>query len=145
MALPARHSWRAGVAPRHGAPRVGLLARPCVSLASVEQPRRQLEVRIILNKTASPQEGEPPGMQSGRGTDSPDRTCVGRAASMASPSEGDRMNQADKARQFRALHEAPGAFVIGNAWDAGSARLLVGAGFVALATSSGATAGVLGR
>jgi 2-methylisocitrate lyase-like PEP mutase family enzyme len=55
------------------------------------------------------------------------------------------MNQADKARQFRALHEAPGAFVIGNAWDAGSARLLAGAGFVALATSSGATAGVLGR
>jgi 2-methylisocitrate lyase-like PEP mutase family enzyme len=55
------------------------------------------------------------------------------------------MNQADKARQFRALHEATGAFVIGNAWDAGSARLLAGAGFVALATSSGATAGVLGR
>jgi 2-methylisocitrate lyase-like PEP mutase family enzyme len=55
------------------------------------------------------------------------------------------MNQADKARQFRALHEAAGAFVIGNAWDAGSARLLAGAGFVALATSSGATAGVLGR
>jgi 2-methylisocitrate lyase-like PEP mutase family enzyme len=55
------------------------------------------------------------------------------------------MNQADKARQFRALHEAQTAFVIGNAWDAGSARLLAGAGFVALATSSGATAGVLGR
>jgi 2-methylisocitrate lyase-like PEP mutase family enzyme len=55
------------------------------------------------------------------------------------------MNQADKARRFRELHDAPGAFVIGNAWDAGSARLLAGAGFVALATSSGATAGVLGR
>ena len=55
------------------------------------------------------------------------------------------MNQADKARRFRELHEAPGAFVIGNAWDAGSARLLAGAGFVALATSSGATGGVLGR
>ena len=32
-------------------------------------------------------------------------------------------------------------FVIGNAWDAGSARLLTGVGFVALATSSGAAAG----
>jgi len=55
------------------------------------------------------------------------------------------MNQTDKAMRFRALHEAAGAFVIGNAWDAGSARVLAGAGFVALATSSGATAGVLGR
>lgn len=55
------------------------------------------------------------------------------------------MNQQDKAQRFRELHEAPGAFVIANAWDAGSARLLAGAGFVALATSSGATAGVLGR
>jgi 2-methylisocitrate lyase-like PEP mutase family enzyme len=55
------------------------------------------------------------------------------------------MNQVDKAAHFRALHEAAGAFVIGNAWDAGSARVLAGAGLVALATSSGATAGVLGR
>jgi 2-methylisocitrate lyase-like PEP mutase family enzyme len=55
------------------------------------------------------------------------------------------MNQIDKANQFRALHAAPGAFVIANAWDAGSARILAGLGFVALATSSGAAAGVLGR
>jgi len=55
------------------------------------------------------------------------------------------MNQADKATRFRALHEAPGAFVIGNAWDGGSARVLASVGFVALATSSGATAGVYGR
>jgi len=55
------------------------------------------------------------------------------------------MNQLDKAARFHALHEAAGAFVIGNAWDAGSARVLAGAGLVALATSSGATAGVLGR
>ena len=54
-------------------------------------------------------------------------------------------SQADKARKFRALHEAPGAFVIANPWDAGSARLLAGLGFEALATSSGAKAGVLGR
>jgi 2-methylisocitrate lyase-like PEP mutase family enzyme len=53
--------------------------------------------------------------------------------------------QYDKARRFRALHEAPGAFVIPNPWDAGSARVLAGLGFQALATSSGAQAGVLGR
>jgi 2-methylisocitrate lyase-like PEP mutase family enzyme len=35
--------------------------------------------------------------------------------------------------------------VIPNPWDAGSARILAGLGFQALATSSGATAGVLGR
>ena len=55
------------------------------------------------------------------------------------------MNQMDKTLHFRALHEAPGSFVIANAWDAGSARLLASVGFAALATSSGASAGVLGR
>jgi 2-methylisocitrate lyase-like PEP mutase family enzyme len=55
------------------------------------------------------------------------------------------VSQADKARKLRALHEAPGAFVIPNPWDAGSARLLEGLGFEALATSSGAKAGVLGK
>ena len=54
-------------------------------------------------------------------------------------------SQPDKANRFRALHAAPGVFVIANAWDAGSARILVGVGFVALATSSGAAAGMLGR
>ena len=54
-------------------------------------------------------------------------------------------NQADKAAKFRALHERPGAFVIPNPWDGGSARLLAGLGFEALATSSGAKAGVLGK
>lgn len=52
-------------------------------------------------------------------------------------------SQAEKVQRFRALHETP--FVIANAWDAGSARLLAGLGFPALATSSGACAGVLGR
>jgi 2-methylisocitrate lyase-like PEP mutase family enzyme len=54
-------------------------------------------------------------------------------------------SQADKAAKFRALHERPGAFVIPNPWDGGSARLLAGLGFEALATSSGAKAGVLGK
>lgn len=55
------------------------------------------------------------------------------------------VSQHEKALRFRALHEAPGAFVIPNPWDAGSARILAGLGFQALATSSGAQAGVLGR
>jgi 2-methylisocitrate lyase-like PEP mutase family enzyme len=53
--------------------------------------------------------------------------------------------QIDKANRFKALHQGPGAFVIANPWDAGSARLLAGLGFRALATSSGASAGILGR
>jgi 2-methylisocitrate lyase-like PEP mutase family enzyme len=53
--------------------------------------------------------------------------------------------QDEKARLFRSLHEGPEAFVIANAWDAGSARILTALGFKALATSSGACAGVLGR
>jgi 2-methylisocitrate lyase-like PEP mutase family enzyme len=55
------------------------------------------------------------------------------------------VSQNDKAVRFRALHEAPGAFVIPNPWDAGSARILAALGFPALATSSGASAGTLGR
>src|SRR5215813_4074211 len=53
-------------------------------------------------------------------------------------------SQSDKATRFRALHQGP-AFVIPNPWDAGSARILAGLGFPALATSSGASAGVYGR
>jgi 2-methylisocitrate lyase-like PEP mutase family enzyme len=55
------------------------------------------------------------------------------------------VSQSDKAARFRKLHEGPSAFIIPNPWDAGSARLLAGLGFEALATSSGAEAGVLGR
>jgi 2-methylisocitrate lyase-like PEP mutase family enzyme len=55
------------------------------------------------------------------------------------------MTPQEKALHFRALHARPGAFVIANAWDAGSARILAGLGFEALATSSGACAGTLGR
>ena len=53
--------------------------------------------------------------------------------------------QIEKAQRFRALHDGPRAFVIPNPWDAGSARLLAALGFPALATSSGASAGRLGR
>lgn len=51
--------------------------------------------------------------------------------------------RSDRVERFRALHQS--AFVIANAWDAGSARILAGLGFPALATSSGACAGTLGR
>jgi 2-methylisocitrate lyase-like PEP mutase family enzyme len=53
--------------------------------------------------------------------------------------------QSEKATAFRALHARSGVFVIPNPWDAGSARVLAGLGFQALATSSAASAGVLGR
>ena len=51
----------------------------------------------------------------------------------------------EKAERFVALHRGPKAFVIANPWDAGSARILAGLGYQALATSSGACAGVLGK
>ena len=53
--------------------------------------------------------------------------------------------QAEKSARFVALHERAGSFVIPNPWDAGTARMLAGLGFEALATSSGAAAGTLGR
>jgi 2-methylisocitrate lyase-like PEP mutase family enzyme len=53
--------------------------------------------------------------------------------------------QAEKAAAFRALHERPGAFVIPNPWDAGTARLLASLGFEALATTSLGLANMLGR
>jgi 2-methylisocitrate lyase-like PEP mutase family enzyme len=53
--------------------------------------------------------------------------------------------QHDKALLFRDLHEGTSAFVIANAWDGGSARILSQLGFAALATSSGASAATLGR
>ena len=55
------------------------------------------------------------------------------------------VTQNEKAARFRALHDGPGAFVIPNPWDAGSARILAGLGFQALATSSAASASALGR
>jgi len=55
------------------------------------------------------------------------------------------LSQIEKARRLQALHEGPETFVIANAWDGGSARILTALGFKALATSSGACAGSLGR
>ncbi|MEZ5821454.1 MAG: isocitrate lyase/phosphoenolpyruvate mutase family protein [Xanthobacteraceae bacterium] len=52
--------------------------------------------------------------------------------------------QLEKAKTFRALHERPGAFIIPNPWDAGTARLLAAMGFEALATTSLGLANSLG-
>jgi 2-methylisocitrate lyase-like PEP mutase family enzyme len=53
--------------------------------------------------------------------------------------------QSEKAAAFRALHERPGAFIIPNPWDAGTAKLLASLGFEALATTSLGLANSLGR
>lgn len=53
--------------------------------------------------------------------------------------------QVEKAESFRALHERDRAFIIPNPWDAGSARMLQGLGFEALATTSAGFAQSLGR
>jgi len=55
------------------------------------------------------------------------------------------ITQKEKAHRFCTLHGGSGSFIIPNPWDAGSARILAGLGFQALATSSAAAANVVGR
>jgi 2-methylisocitrate lyase-like PEP mutase family enzyme len=73
------------------------------------------------------------------------------------------VRQSEKAKKFRELHKLPitpgsrvepappglpavaGAFIFPNPWDAGSARILAGLGFEALATTSAGFAFSLGR
>jgi 2-methylisocitrate lyase-like PEP mutase family enzyme len=55
------------------------------------------------------------------------------------------MNQKEKALALRALHERPGAFIIANAWDAGSAKVLTAVGFDAIATTSLGFAATIGH
>ena len=50
-----------------------------------------------------------------------------------------------RAELFRALHQREGIFIIPNAWDAGSARVLQSLGFEALATTSAGLAFSLGK
>jgi 2-methylisocitrate lyase-like PEP mutase family enzyme len=51
----------------------------------------------------------------------------------------------EKYAAFRALHERPGAFVIPNPWNAGTARILTALGYEALATTSAGYAFAVGR
>ena len=55
------------------------------------------------------------------------------------------ITQADKARQFLALHRPGNPLLLPNPWDLGSARLLASMGFQALATTSSGFAASLGR
>jgi len=52
--------------------------------------------------------------------------------------------QREKAKRFSKLHRGP-CFVIPNPWDVGSAKVLAGLGFEALATSSAAAAAAIGK
>jgi 2-methylisocitrate lyase-like PEP mutase family enzyme len=54
-------------------------------------------------------------------------------------------DQAEKARQFAALHTQDGPLLLANAWDRGSAKLFRSLGFQALATTSSGHAASLGR
>jgi 2-methylisocitrate lyase-like PEP mutase family enzyme len=54
-------------------------------------------------------------------------------------------SQTERANAFRALHQRTGAFVMPNPWDVGTARILAGLGFAALATTSAGLAFTLGR
>lgn len=53
--------------------------------------------------------------------------------------------QAEKAAVFQTLHQSAKPFVIGNPWDAGSARILTSLGYKALSTTSAGLAFSLGR
>ena len=53
------------------------------------------------------------------------------------------ISQPEKARAFFALHQAA-TFIMPNAWDAGSAKILASHGFKALGTTSGGFAFGLG-
>lgn len=55
------------------------------------------------------------------------------------------MEHKSKFEEFRSLHRRTEAFVIPNAWDAGSARLLASLGFEALATTSAGYAFSVGK
>jgi 2-methylisocitrate lyase-like PEP mutase family enzyme len=54
-------------------------------------------------------------------------------------------SQIEKAKLFQTLHERPGAFIVPNPWDAGTAKLLAAMGYEALATTSLGVANMLGR
>jgi 2-methylisocitrate lyase-like PEP mutase family enzyme len=52
--------------------------------------------------------------------------------------------QKNRAIQFRQLHSGPSILILGNAWDAASARIFEQAGFPAIATTSSGVAASLG-
>src|SRR5689334_15779499 len=77
-----------------------------------------------------------------------DKTCrlpeSGQQETLAAR-RSDMRTQAEKAAAFRALHQKPGCFLIPNPWDAGTAKILTGLGYEALATTSLGVANNLGN
>lgn len=57
----------------------------------------------------------------------------------------DPLRHSQAVDRFRALHARAGIFVMPNAWDAGTARLLAALGFEAIATTSAGVSFMLGR
>lgn len=55
------------------------------------------------------------------------------------------MTDRNRGAQFRALHQKGNPFILANAWDIGSAKMLAALGAEAIATSSAAHAFTLGR
>jgi len=53
--------------------------------------------------------------------------------------------QSVKANAFKALHQRPGIFVMPNAWEAGSAKILTSLGFEAIASTSAGLAYSMGK
>ncbi|MBK7724877.1 MAG: isocitrate lyase/phosphoenolpyruvate mutase family protein [Dehalococcoidia bacterium] len=101
-------------------------------------PRGRADHRVVRARRATPWPSETrTGSGQPRG-----RRCIIEGTILRSPAVP---AQIDKASSFQALHAGPGSFVIPNPWDGGSARILEALGYRALATSSGASAGTLGR
>ncbi len=57
----------------------------------------------------------------------------------------DPVDPVERAERFLALHQGPGPLLMPNAWDAGSARLLVSLGFKAVASTSSGFAATMGK
>ncbi len=73
------------------------------------------------------------------------RFIIGGRSTVAAE-RNDRMpTQAEKAIRFQALHQRPGVLVVGNPWDAGTARILTALGYAALSTTSAGLAFALGK
>lgn len=78
----------------------------------------------------------PPGMSAEYNRNPGNERAEAHAAALAAPVAA--------ARAFHSLHES-GCFVMPNAWDVGTARVLAGLGFKAIATTSAGFAWSLGR
>ena len=63
----------------------------------------------------------------------------------AEPTAAPTVDRVAQAERFRAMHEGSEPLLIPNAWDGGSAKLLISLGFQAVATTSSGFAATLGR